>query len=286
MGKILMIKGADFETNGNPLYAKEQNVLSQFQSNTLPLGTTIVLNANGSITTTSNQARVGVDKTLITTFVNNGVIKFKLKSSWTMALVCYKGDSWAGCDQNGTPHLNTLYSGRIDSSKEVLFSLSDWDTFAFNLAYTDETTNFTSTDLTNYFEYIKVAELNRLEYIKSVLESKYVEHKRYSIPAGSGYIDGAPNYSDNKRNGDGLVVADSLFVPFIVTPKTGMKVVCYQSGTSSSVYKTPAWSTDAYTYTDFATYPRIGMNLAYSDDRVIPTELTLWDFIDASLVTE
>lgn len=124
----------------------------------------------------------------------------------------------------------------------------------------------------------------KLNKIKQVLAQNFYEGVRY----GSPYADGVPGVSSNNRDAFGGINASSFdSVPFILTPKTGCKIAPVQNSTNpSSTRWALSWTTNAVTFDSFATYPYIGGNLAYTDDSILSSGKTIWDFVDIALVPE
>lgn len=126
-------------------------------------------------------------------------------------------------------------------------------------------------------------DIEKLNAIKTVLESNYYEHMRYG---NADNIQGPPSISGDTRNAFGNINASVYGLsPFVVTPKNGCKMVPVQSTGSTGIFPFE-WTTDAATFTNFETYPYIGANLAYSDDATIPSNTSIWDFIDIALAEQ
>lgn len=120
----------------------------------------------------------------------------------------------------------------------------------------------------------------KLNAIKSAIEEEYHEHLRF----GSGKTNAKPpKESGDTRNAFGAFDAAARDLsPFIVTPKTGCKIVPVQSDGNTARFSF-TWKTGAVTFDNFSTYPNVGANLAYSNDDTIPTGTSVWEFIDVAL---
>ncbi len=123
-------------------------------------------------------------------------------------------------------------------------------------------------------------DIEKLNAIKTAIEAKYYEHLRY---ANANTVQNPPSQSGNTRNSFGNLNASvNGLSPFVVTPKNGCKIVPLQSAGSTGIFPF-TWTTDAVTFTNFETYPYIGANIAYSNDAEIPSNTSIWDFIDIAL---
>ena len=154
MGKLLIINGADFSVNGTSII-NYVNVIPLFQANALSVGNCLSY-SGGTINYSSNSKRVGVDKTTMPSGYTS--IRFKAKSGFEIALALFKSSDPSvakGTDANGDATVNGGFQW-VSPNKELIFNLSDYDIFAFNVRYDDNTTEFTSNTLTNYFDYIDV----------------------------------------------------------------------------------------------------------------------------------
>ena len=126
----------------------------------------------------------------------------------------------------------------------------------------------------------------KLKKIKTAFESLYAEHKRFTSERGN-TDGGGDNYNYNRSRSGMINAYENELVPFILIPKNGYKFVPIQStgnGTGTAKFSF-SWVTTAIQFTEFDTYPFIGVNLAYSNDAAIPSEKSIWDFIDVELIS-
>lgn len=154
MGKLLVIKGADFRTNGIEFFNR-MNAIPLFQENILPLGKCISF-TGGIVGIASNNTRVASNKTTMPS--GYSTIRFKPKSGFEIALALFNSNDSSvkkGTAANGEATVNGGFRW-VSPNKEISFDLSDFDIFAFNVRYDDNTTEFTSNELTSYFDYIEL----------------------------------------------------------------------------------------------------------------------------------
>lgn len=124
-----------------------------------------------------------------------------------------------------------------------------------------------------------------IDIIKSALETGYYENLRYS----SGYVSFPPSTNGGgNRNAFGGIDASSFdSIPFVLFPKAGCKIAPCQSNEDNTQYRwNLAWTTSARVFDSFSTYPKIGANLAYSNDASIAAGTSIWDFVDVALEPE
>lgn len=286
MGTILKIKDADFSENGmrliTPPTPEVVDVMPQFQANTLPVGQCVVIGGTGNVTTSQGTAVVGVLKTKIEASANH-IFRMKPKDGFEIEMGLWKDgvQVFAGSMSNGGWSSNTTYAWW---SGEFVCNTRLFDTFAFNVRKTDLTPASSNT-LSDYIEYAQcsyVDDTTDIGIVRSVLETSYFENAKY----GAATIHQSPPAdTTGKRNGIGLVLGYAINnLSFTVTAKSGCKFVPIQcTDTSSGAQFSFSWVTGSTLFTNIASYPRIGFNLAYADDRVIPEGTSIWDFIEVTI---
>lgn len=151
MGKYLVIKGADFSQNGISVI-DVNNVLPSFQANALQVGKALQF-SNGILTVVNSNTRVAVNKTYLNS--NYTYLKIKLKTDFQIAYVAFNGNAYATSNADGTYTAGAGSWNWVTSNNEIIIPLADYNELAFNVRYSDNTTEFTSNDLTQYFEYIR-----------------------------------------------------------------------------------------------------------------------------------
>ena len=157
MGKFLIVKGANFAANGMPFDQPTpepgtEDFMPTFQSNALPLGTSLTYNGGTNVGTTSSTTRIACNKTTVVS--SKTYLKIKLKDGFQIALLAISPS-------------NTAYTTNADGT---LTSKATWDwatvntfsiplaqmtTFAFNIRYSDNSTQFTSNDISQALDYIR-----------------------------------------------------------------------------------------------------------------------------------
>lgn len=293
MGTLLKVNNADFSANGIPLCPPapitEEDLIPLFQNNATPVGT-IVLISTSSTTgyetspTGSNNA-FGVTRTAVES--NFTFIRFKPKNGYSITFRGYNlgssyptqifsaGGSKTSFGVGGTPTANT---------EEVIVGLDGFSEFAFNVRSLNDSDVLQSTDLHDYFDYIKADGVftNPLDKIKAVMESKFFYNDRWGVA----FIFGDPGIDSSNRCACGAFTASMIGgLSFKVTPKQGCKMVPLQgSGTAGRWSFT--WQTTPQVFDNFESYPVIGFQPAYSSDANIPSTASLWDFVDVELVSE
>ena len=124
------------------------NVLPEFQANTLELGKCLTY-SRGGVSIQNNTKRIGVQKTTIS---ETGTIKFKMISGFQIALAAYKGNAYASTNSGGELVASNGSWNWVTQTDEIKVNLTNYDTFAINIRYSDNTTSFQSNDLTNYID--------------------------------------------------------------------------------------------------------------------------------------
>lgn len=120
--------------------------------------------------------------------------------------------------------------------------------------------------------------VDKLAIIKNAMEEAYYEHMRYSNQAPSG----PPETAATNRSAWGMVDATD-FPSFVVTSKSGYKIVPFQSDGAAHGKFSFEWTSEPVTFEDFSVYKLVGCNLSKGDNSNIPDGLSLWDFIDVAL---
>lgn len=156
MGKFLIVKGANFSENGIPFDQPTpdpgtEDLLPTFQSNALPLGTTLTYNGGSNVGTTANMKRIACNKTTIVS--GKTYIKMKLKNGFQLAMLAVGNNGNATTNADGT--LSTKNTWVWATEQTFTIALSEYNTFAFNVRYSNDTTEFTSNDMSQAFDYIK-----------------------------------------------------------------------------------------------------------------------------------
>lgn len=125
-----------------------------------------------------------------------------------------------------------------------------------------------------------------LAKIKSEFVNNYYEHLRYHQAYMSAI--GTPSDAGDTRNACGPIEAVNFdYQSFKVIVKNGCKVAPIQCTSTSDGLPARysfAWTTEDVVYDDLQVFGRIGINVAYQNDAVIPTGTELWEFIDIELV--
>lgn len=154
MGKILIVKGADFAINGIHLI-NEVDLISVFQAKALPVGTALSYDPTlHTVSETSTTTRIAVKDAIVST--GYSAVTFTLKSGYEIALLAENSTSEAYAITNAGGNLvtgtNTPWDW-VTGTNTITILTSTYDKFSFNIRHSDNTT-FTSNDLTNCFESI------------------------------------------------------------------------------------------------------------------------------------